>query len=64
MFSDDPGSFSGQSSDIGGESGNESDGESEEETDELLSPIKLQEDDDDLQRMIQTLQDVIDDSSE
>ena len=61
-------SVSGQSSTKGGESGNESDNEEleEDDDDEQSSPVKEGEDneDDDFQKLIQTLQDVIDDNSE
>jgi len=55
---------SSHSSVRGGESGNESDEELEDD-DEQSSPVKEGEDneDDDLQKMIQTLQDVISDNS-
>lgn len=59
--------MSGCSSDKGGESGNESDEELEDDDyDEQSSSVKEGEDneDDDLQKMIQTLQDVINDNSE
>ena len=65
--SDDPSlSVSGRSSTRGGESGNESDDEEmEEEDDEQSSLVKEGEDnkDEDFQKLIQTLQDVIDDNS-
>ena len=53
------------SSTRGGESGNESDDEELEEDDEQSSPVKEGEDneDEDFQKLIQTLQDVIDDNS-
>ena len=58
-------SVSGHSSTRGGESGNESDDEELEGDDEQSSPVKEGEDDEDedFQKLIQTLQDVIDDNS-
>ena len=58
--------MSGHSSTRGGESGNESDDEElEDEDDEQSSPVKEGEgnEDEDFQKLIQTLQDVIDDNS-
>ena len=58
-------SGSGHSSTRGGESGNESDDEELEDDDEQSSPVKEGEnnEDEDFQKLIQTLQDVIDDNS-
>lgn len=59
--------MSGHSSTKGGESGNESDDEEleDDDDDEQSSPVKEGEDneDEDFQKLIQTLQDVIDDNS-
>ena len=68
--SDEPSSVSGHSSTRGGESGNESDDEDlddddDDDDDMQSSPVKEGEDneDEDFQKLIQTLQDVIDDNS-